>query len=371
MKKICIIGGGFGGLSAAIRLSRSGLAAECVLIDKKATSDFLPTLPDCLGRGISPDCLAYKIEDICKKTGFKFIEEEVAAVDTEKREISTGNSRLNYDYLIIASGSETNFYGNENIRKCAYKLDDVADAENIIKKLKENDYRTYVIGGGGYTGVEVATNLRIFLNKSKRSGRIAVVERAPSILGPIPEWMKGYVSSNLRRLNVDIFINSQIERIEERKVHISGGKVFDDAIVIWAAGVKTAGFIQDLNVKKNPQGRVEVDEYLRLSESCFVIGDAAYIKHKEMFLRMAVQFSIAQGNCAAQNVITSIKGKPLRKYRPVDLGYIIPMANNRSCGSVLGVNLKGLLPTAFHFIMCIYRSWSWKKRFCIVKRLLT
>ena len=171
-------------------------------------------------------------------------------------------------------------------------------------------------------------------------------------------------------MGVDILTGSQIEKIEGRKVYLSGNNVFDDAMVIWAAGVKTADFIQNLKVKKNPQGRIEVDEYLRLDENSFAIGDAAYVKNKDIFLRMAVQFSIAEGECAASNIIKSIKARPLDKYKPLDMGYIIPMANNRSCGNVLGLNVTGFLATALHFMMCLYRSWTWRNRFCIVKRLL-
>ena len=370
MNKICIIGGGFGGLAAMKKLCKFDVAIDGILIDKKATSDFLPTLPDCLGRGIDPDCLTYKISDACRWAGFRFINEEVSAVDLEKKEILTKNNRLNYDYLIIASGSETNFYGNENIRKYASKLDDAEDADSISKKLKEGGYKTYIISGGGYTGVEVATNLRLFLNKSRKPGKIIIVERAPAILGPLPEWMKAYAASNLKLLGVDVLTGIQVEKIEERKAYISGNKVFDDALVIWAAGVKTANFIQNLNAKKNPQGRIEVDEYLRLNESAFVIGDAAYVKYKDIYLRMAVQFSTVEGERAASNIIKSIQAKPLDKYKPVDMGYIIPMANNKSCGNVFGLDLKGFVPTILHFMMCLYRSCGWRNRYCIIKRLL-
>ena len=371
MHRICIIGGGFAGLTAARRLSLSGLAFEGILIDKKQTSDFLPALPDCLGRGIDPDCLSYPIEDICRVTGFKFINEEVISIDVEKKEISTKNRVLNYDFLIIASGSETNFYGNENIRKHAYKLDDAEDAKNIAEKLNKGSFGTYIIGGGGYTGVEVATNLAIFLSRKKISGgKVIIVERSGSILGPLPEWMKGYVSRNLKQLNVDIFLNTQIEKIEGENVYISGGRVFDNSLVIWAAGVKTADFIQNLKAKKNPQARIEVDEYLRLNRHCFVIGDASYVRHKDIYLRMAVQFAIAEGGCAAQNVINTIKDKRLNKYRPVDLGYIIPMANNTSCGKIIGIEMKGFLPIIFHFAMCIYRLTGWKKKLDLLKGLI-
>jgi NADH dehydrogenase len=367
MKKVCIIGGGFAGLTAAIRFSRSGLDFEGTLIDKKETSDFLPTLPDCLGRDISPDCLTYKIETICEKAGFKFVNDEVVSVDPERKEVVVRAGRFNYDYLIITSGSDTNFYGNENIKKYAYKLDGATDAEKIISKLKETEYQAYVVGGGGYTGIEVATNLRVFLNRLKRPGRIIIVERAPAILGPLPEWMKSYVSANLKRLDIDILTASQIEKIEDKNVYVSGGKVFENAFVVWAAGVKTADFIQNLKAKKNPQGRIEVDEYLRLDEYCYVAGDAAYFKDKNIYLRMAVQFSIVEGGLAARNIINSIKGRDVVKYKPLDMGYIIPMANNMSCGTLLGVNVRGVLATMLHFMMCAYRSWSLKNGFCILK----
>lgn len=368
--KILIIGGGFSGLSAAYRLSKSGKNLEIILFDKKPVSDFLPTLPDCLGRGINPEYLSYKIEDAVRRYGFKFINKEVTSLNLDKKEILSAGKIFNYDYLIVASGSETNFYGNENIRQNAYKLDEVEDARKIIEGLKTSEFENFIIGGGGYTGIEVATNLRIFLERAGRKSRITVIERAPSILGPLPQWMKDYVGANLKKLRIDVLVNSAIEKIEAGRVNIQGGGVFERAMVVWAAGVKTPAFIQALAVEKNPQGRIRVDESLRLNANCFVVGDAAYFAYENAFLRMAVQFAITQGDCAARNVIRSIKNKPLIKYKPVDFGYIIPMANNSSCGQICGVNLKGFMPTAFHFLMCIYRSYGLKNKSGIIAGIL-
>jgi len=371
MKRVLIIGGGFGGLTAASILCKSSLRLDVTLIDKKLSSDFLPNLPDVIGRGMNPEFLTCKIEALGKEYGFKFINEEVVSVSLEKKQAQTASGVLNYDYLIIASGSETNFYGNENIKNFAYKLDDAEDAKTILKALKQGIFDTFIIAGGGYTGVEVATNLRLFLDKNKKHNRIIIVERSPSILGSLPGWMKNYVSGNLKRLNVDILVNGAIEKIEEDKVYISVGEIFNKACVIWAAGVKTSDFIQNLNVEKNRQGRINVDDYLRLNDNCFVIGDAANFSYNSVNLRMAVQFAIAEGASAAINIIKTIKGQRLHKFKPVDLGYIIPMANNRSCGAVFGINLTGFLPTVFHFVMCIYRSWGLRNKFGIIKSLLT
>lgn len=371
MKKIIIIGAGFAGLSAAAQLSKSRLDLEVTVIDRKKTSDFLPTLPDCIGRGINPDYLSYEIEKAAKKYDFKFINSEVLSLDLRSKTVSTANFNSNYDFLIIASGSETNFYGNDNIGQFAYKIDDVRDTRRIVAAVKENKFHNYIIAGAGYTGIEVATNLIRYLNDVRKNAKIIIIERAASILGPLPQWMKDYVSRNLKRMGIEVFVNSSIEKIEADMVYASGSRVFENSMVIWAAGVKTGAFIQSLNLEKNPQGRIKVDEYLRASDSCFVIGDAAYFSSQGAFLRMAVQFAIAQGVIAAENVLRSIKGDMLKSYQPLDLGLIIPMANNKSCGNVFGKDLKGELPTFFHFVMCIYRSRGLKNKLGLIKDLVT
>lgn len=397
MKKVIIIGGGFGGISAAKKLCRFRRDFAVILIDRKPVFDFLPLLPDCIGKKINPEVLSSKIGDIAKDYGFQFINEEVLSLSLQEREVSISSKVLNYDYLVIACGSETNFYSNNNIQDNAYKVDSVNDIKELIGLLEKDQFDTYVIGGGGYTGVELATNLRLFLNKHKRNSRIIIVERGPSILGPLPQWMKDYVSYNLKRLNVDVFLNSTIEKIEDNTIFISGRNILEHTLVVWAAGVKVPNFIYNLDIEKNAQGRIKVDDYLRLNDNCYVIGDAAYfmlqesIKHFPMplrkspkviaegdfldskgnFLRMAVQFAIFQGYQAAKNITRSIKGQKLKKYKPIDFGYIIPMANNRSCGKVFGINFKGIAATIFHFIMCVYRSHGIKNKIGIIKALIS
>ncbi len=363
MKRVVIIGCGFAGASAFFTLKRRCRDIEITVIDKKNSWDFLPMLPDVIGRKVCAEALSYPIEKLIKNSGARFINEEVAAIDLAQRKIYTQSQQMGYDYLIIAAGSETNFYGNKQIEQNSYKLDNVADAENI--RRSSGEYEVYIISGGGYTGVEVATNIRrVFPERP-----IVIVERAPAILGPLPDWMKIYVLDNLKRLNISVFTNTTIANIEGKSINLSNGQSFNNTMLIWTAGVKTADFIQRISADKNPQGRLKVDAYLRLNDNCFVAGDAAYVGYKGIFLRMAIQFAIAQGMQAAKNVINAIAATPLKEYKPVDLGYIIPMANNLSCADVFGRNIKGRFPTMLHYIMCVYRLYGLRNKLEIIRTL--
>jgi NADH dehydrogenase len=370
-QRIIILGAGFAGLSLARKLSSSGLNLDILLVDKKDVSDFLPLLPDLIGRNLHPDYLSINLEQFCRKIKCKFLLADCLGVDLTRKEVRLSRGIFAYDYLVMASGSETNFYGNEVIKNCAHTLDSVADARKIIQALKQRSYDNYIVCGGGYTGVEAATNLQVFLIKNKINKRVIIIERAPKILSMVPEWMQAYVKLNLNQLGIEIFTDSVIEKAENSSVYLNNNRSFPNAFLIWVAGVKTAAYIQDLQVEKNAQGRIKTDDFLRLNDSCFVAGDAAYFNAGGNYLRMAIQFAITQGDQAADNLIRSIKGKQLVQFKPRDLGYIIPLANNKACGQIMGFDFKGFFPLLLHYSMCIYRSYGLRSKSGILRNLLS
>lgn len=372
MKKVIILGCGFAGISAAghlCRFSRRKKDLKILAIDKNKHANFLPMLPDCLGRGLSPKLLNYDIDSFLKPRNIEFFNSQVKALDLEKKQIHLTGQTLTFDYLLISSGTETNFYGNDTWRNNAYKLDSTDDARRIKEALSSDSFDSYVVSGGGYTGIEVATNLRLNLLKNGLDKRVVIIERAPAILGPLPDWMKDYVRRNLDELDIEVFTDSAVKETKEREVSLASGVKFSNAMLIWTAGVKTADYIQDLGVEKNPQGRIKVDEYLRINETCFAAGDASLFKYQDNFLRMSVQFAISQGSCAASNIMRSILGRSLLAYRPFDPGYIIPLANNRACGKILGKYMQGRLPIMLHYLMCIYRIRGLGYQLKIIKEL--
>ena len=240
MQKIIIIGAGFAGLSAANRLSRSNLDLQVTIFDKKDSSDFLPLIPDAIGRKLKPGYLGCKINDLLPKRNFNFVREEVASVDLESKHVITSGSSYAYDYLLIASGSQTNFFGNQNAQNYAYALNSVNDVRHITDALEGNNFNNFIICGGGYTGIEAAVNFWLHCRKKGIVRKIFIVERAPEILGPLPVWMKAYVQDNLKNMGIEILANSVIENIEEHKLIVSGNRIFEKAMLIWVPGVRTA-----------------------------------------------------------------------------------------------------------------------------------
>ncbi|MCU0666512.1 MAG: FAD-dependent oxidoreductase [Candidatus Omnitrophica bacterium] len=369
-KKVVIIGCGYAGAVTAWRLSSFRDKISVTIIDKGGSFNCLPLMPDCIGRGILTSKLYFPIGSLAKKYGCQFIQEEVISLDLENKIAHCAHINLNYDYLVIATGTETNFYGNNKIRDYAYKLDSPADAQKILDGLWAQDFQNFVISGAGYTGIEVATNLKLHLQKRKISKPVIILERASSILGPLPEWMKDYVASNLKIMSIEIRCGVFIENIEGEDLVLSDKTILKESLLIWAAGVKTPQYLQTLNIPKNPQGRIMVDNYLEFREGCFAAGDSACFSQGKSFLRMAVQFAIAQGHTVALNIARSLENKPKAVFKPRDWGYIIPMANNFACGIVLGRKVKGRKAIFLHYLLCLWRTVGWGNKLSVFRSLI-
>lgn len=369
-KKIVILGCGFGGFSALNYLAHYRRELALTVVDKSREFSFLPGLPDYIGREIPSCALSCPIPELARARGAFFGHAEVRQVDTALKKVITDKGEYDYDYLIIATGSQTTFYGNDSLKSYASTLDSIEDARRIRYILETSGFDSFIIAGGGYTGIETATNVRRFLQRKGRGGRVLIVEKTPDILGPLPDWMKEHVRENLNALQVSLVLNNAIERVEGKQIRLSSGEVFENALLIWTAGVKTAEFLGGFSAERSAQGRIKVDPFLRISESCFIIGDSAQVFSGTAYLRMAVQFAIAQGQSAASNIIRSIERQPLVPYRPVDLGFVIPLANNNSCGCVGGINMSGMVPTFLHYCMCVYRSVGLRSKIAYVKGLL-
>lgn len=376
MGDVLIIGGGFAGLEVARVLARkrSGLLGRRVLVvDFRETSDFLPILPDVAAGRLRPRSAAVDSAAVCDRLGVNFTRGEVARVDPALKEVTLADgSVLAYEFLVIACGSMTNFYGMEDVRRGALKLDSVADARRILKAVTEHPEKKILIAGGGYTGVEIASQLAwMFRRRKTKKFSVSLIEKGEDILGVLPEWMREYCRANLSRLKVSIHTECVLKDVSESRVTLSNGMVFEDVQVIWAAGVRTPDFVNALPFEKDRQGRLRVDTAMRCADAIFAVGDAASCVFGGSTLRMAVQFSLAEADVAGKNILRLIKGASrLAFFRPLDLGLIVPMANRVACGRVLFIKVKGILAWLFHYAMCVYRSQTLNSRRNLVADIL-
>lgn len=369
-KKVVIIGGGFAGVSALRWLSWYRKEFDITLIDRKCHFEFLPLLPDTISNRVNPHSLACPLPSLVGHFGARFVNAGVSSVDFTSRAVMAGEESIPYDFAVIAAGAETNYFDYADNRHLVYPINTVDDAIRIRVRLVEKAFKSYIIVGGGYTGVETATNLRRFLNMAGESdSRVVILERQKDILGPLPEWMKEYVRETLVAMGIGVITDATVTSMDRDQVTLSSGEVFADHMVFWSAGVKAPAFIGELEAKKGPQGRLVVDRFLRVNETCYAAGDAAAYSPGQTPLRMAVQFAVSQGESAAANIVASVRGQPLKHYRFLDLGFVVPMANNTACGNVLGIEMKGFFPLALHYLLCIYRSCGMRNKMRVLKNV--
>jgi NADH dehydrogenase len=244
------------------------------------------------------------------------------------------------------------------------KLDSAEDAETIRNVVATYPSKKILVIGGGYTGIEIASNLALLLKrKNIKRYSVSVIEKGEDILGALPVWIRDYCRVVLCALRVAIYAECSLKELTDQKVRLSNGLEFEDYLIIWTAGVTTPGFVRELKFERDKQGRLNVDEHMAFAAGCFAVGDAAAFKYKSQVLRMAVLFSLAEARVASKNILRLISGeKKLFKYRPLDLGLLVPLANKKACGRIFFVNVKGFAGWVLHYCMCIYRSLTFSSR---------
>jgi len=322
-------------------------------------------LPDVVGGRVTPEFLKTDLSLIAAKAGVEFIKGEIRDMYPDRKVFDVTGRDISYEYAVLATGSETNFYDKNDLKNKCLKLDDVDDAvsikESILRVSKNTDKSNILIIGGGYTGIEIATNIAFLFKRERRKCGIYIVETSDEILKMIPEWMRTEIKNELKDLGIQVICGDNLDKYDNETAVLGSGKTFDDAVTIWAAGVKTPGFLSGTGFKTE-RSRISVDERLCPAgipcDGVFIAGDTASFtnKHFSVPLRMAVMFSMGQGKIAADNIINDIKGKPYVKYTPVDLGYLIPMAHGKAPGIVAGVKIHGVTGYYLHYIMCLFRS---------------
>lgn len=364
---VVIVGAGFGGLKAAQTLRNAPV--RVALVDRRNYHLFQPLLYQVATAGISPSDIAYPLRRIFRKQrNLTFRLAEVQHVDLKERVLETSTGSLAYDYLILAVGGETNYFGIANVARQAYGLKDIDEAEDIRSQVlrmfelaeqernpdKRRAMLTFCVVGGGPTGVECAGALselvRLVLVRDHpaieiKDVRILLLEATHHLLAGFPPGLSENAAETLWRKHVEVRFGAQVVDYQYRRVELKSGEVIPAHTLIWSAGVRAQSIVESLGVEQASQRRVVVKDTFQLPghDHVFVIGDAAYLEWKGRPLPMMAPVAIQGGELAARNIIHHQAGEPLEQFRYKDPGSLATIGRNAAVARVGRYHFSGFL----------------------------
>jgi len=373
--KIIIAGAGFAGFAAANAIERVE-GNEYLLIDRNEYTTMIPSLPYYAAERLPVEMVYGDIRSRIPEW-IDFINEEVESYDFKNMKVVTNREQYDYDFLVIATGSKTNFYGfNENTDKI-YRLDSLETSGRIREELPEY-LRNFpdgniIFAGGGYTGIELACILRDFAVECGANPDITIVEVKDDILPFLDADQKEYVKSYLKYKDIDVYYRRKLTGYDGKTAVINGRQKIENPFIIWTAGLKSS--VDDIkgNIDMQDDGRVNVDKFLQVPQisRVFAVGDAAAISKEGEILRRAVNFAVSSGKQAGKNISRIFEGKEIEEFHPVDPGWIIPL-NGVSVGKLFGrIPVKGKLGLRLHFLVSGYRSYNLKNKAKYFKKAVT
>ena len=371
MAKILILGGGFGGIRAALDLEKNLKdEAQITLIDKNGYHLFLPALYEVASAyNIKKDPFAVRLKkSICipyhsifEGKNLDFIQDEITKIDLNGKKVFADARVFEYDYLLIALGSQTNDFGIPGVKEYAYQFKSIEDALMVNKKLEESIKRSSAsypvkifICGGGFTGVELAAELSCYAKKIARvnkvkhkSHMITLFEAGSKILPMIPDEKRQHMIERLTRLGVSVMENSPIEEVGSDFVRLKNGQNMDGDIIVWTAGIKANELLKNVaSLPVSASGKVVTDEFLKVqgSKNIFAIGDnVEFIDPKTQKPVPALAYvANDQGKVAAQNLMNTIREKSLKQYKPYYSVWVAPAGGKYAIAHLWrGIHITG------------------------------
>jgi NADH dehydrogenase len=355
-KRIVVIGGGFAGLQLVRSLSNSNY--QVVLIDKNNYHQFQPLFYQVATAGLEPSTISFPFRKVFQKSkNVHFRVCEVKRIDTELRQLETSIGVIDYHYLVIAIGADTNFFGNRKLMELCFPMKSVSEAlalrnsilQNYEDALSETDREkrkalmNIVVVGGGATGVEVAGTLaemkRCILPKDYpeldfKMMQVYLLEGSPKVLNVMSPNASQKAEEYLKKMGVNIFLNSRVKDYDGENVLLEGGKQIATKTVVWAAGV-TGNKIEGLNPEVIAHAnRIVVDRMNKVKGygNIYALGDIALMT-EEAYPKghpQVAQVAIQQAKNLAKNFKHMAEGKPQKEFSYKDLGSMATVGRNKA-----------------------------------------
>ena len=326
MYKVVVLGGGFAGVTFAKKILSlyKGDELKVILVDRNDYQCIMPTLPSFVFERDEIVIVDYeKIFKNCKN--FSFVKGEISGVNVGKKEVYLNGEVIKYDELVLSFGVEPNDFRIEGVKENALMFYNERDLKKYVTILDDFIKRKVspkvLVVGAGSVGVELASQTSHLIRKYKMLPDISILEAKERCLPTLPEPLSKSVEKYLLKNNIKIFYNSCVSKVSSNVVYCNDDKKYSYDILVWSAGVKLSSLVEKIEnlsgikFEKGAQGRILVDEYLRVKgiPNLWAIGDIAFPENQKVFPMQLAQFAIQMGSLAAQNVINSIQNKPMKK----------------------------------------------------------
>jgi NADH:ubiquinone reductase (H+-translocating) len=370
--RVVIVGGGFAGVAAARALRKC--SAEVVLIDRRNHHIFQPLLYQVATSVLAPAEIAAPIRELGRtQANLSVMMGEVTKLELKSRYVeavtpSVGVTKVEFDYLIVATGVQSSYFGHDEFAKYAPSLKTITDAEAIRAKILSayeraelsDDPRerarqmTFVLVGAGATGVELAASIAQMATVTLRANfrridpatsSIVLLDGAPRVLPGFAESLSKQVAARLARLGVRIITGVKVEHVDEQGVIIAGERI-ESATVLWTAGVAPSPIVKVLGAPADRAGRACVGAFLQVAHdtSIFAIGDAAAVTQDGRPLPGVAQVAIQEGRYVGRFIAAALQNRTIRPFRYFDKGSMAVVGKNFAILERGSVRLSGFIP---------------------------
>lgn len=391
MKKLVIVGGGFGGVNLARSLKNENI--QITLVDKNNYNFFPPLLYQVATGFLEPSNISYPFRKLFRnQPNFRFRMGSLERIDADNSRIYLSNGILDYDYLVIATGTVSNDFGMEQIRQHALHMKTIDDAihlrnyvlqtieaATLISNVEDSiPYRTIVIAGGGPTGVEVAgmlaemrTNIfrKDYPELTIGDGDIILVDGAPVLLAPMSEKAQQYTQETLTKMGVKVRLNVQVKNYEDDVVYFSDGSTTKTKVLIWAAGV-TSSVFNGIPAEAIGRGRrmlVDATNLVKGTSNIYAIGDTCYMDEDPAFPNghpQVAQVALQQGIHLAKNFKNKLHNHPQKPFRYHDKGSMAIIGRLKATADLPKpkMNFKGFLAWMMWLFIHLFFLISYRNR---------
>lgn len=373
---IVILGAGFGGLSVAMQLDKTlarDPGIQITLVNRENFTLFTPMLHEVAASDLDITHIVNPIRKLLKRV--KFFDGDVEAIDLPNKRVFLSHGIeeehhhvLEYDHLVIALGSITNFFNIPGLQERALTMKSLGDAitlrNRMIEQLEEADFEcnigsrdhllTYVVAGGGFAGVETIAGINDFLREAlefyphlgENYLRVVLVHPGAVILPELGEKLGAYAQKKLAERGVEILVNTRVKGISEKGVELSDGTTIKTSTLIWTAGTSPNPHLESLPCRKE-KGKLTVNEYMELPDwpGVWALGDCAVIPdpHTGKPYPPTAQHAIRQGKILEKNIVAAVRGGQKRPFVFNTLGQLAAIGRRTGVANILGFNFSGFI----------------------------